>query len=425
MYVAPLIDAPAESPGLDFDRHASILAEAALRGSPAQSTVGLFGGYGSGKTTLLRAIRRKVEAASHDSGEQVACVDFNAWRYDNEEHLFLPFLSAIWRELKSRGRTEPNQGRVMNAARGFLHGLSFSANLGLVKVGVEMDKALDLEARLSNTALERAFSGYVDVFHELESLPFLQSGGRLVLFLDDLDRCRPTRAFELLENLKVFFDLQGVVVFLALDPRVVGAYLGGKYPDSFPVTAEEYLEKVFQIPFYMPKPTTAAIAKELNDCLTKAASLSPKNAEADEWNRWMASMKEMLRTQQGYLPGNLRKAKRLLNSHQAITLAMAESSEPENERILFSLLLCKAQWPVVFRALSAMKEGASELFGSIAVDSSSALDYKELLPASVSCEEFFREIDEEECLDLVLKEILRPAAKGSIDLSVLCDLVGS
>ena len=89
---------------------------------------------------------------------------------------------------------------------------------------------------------------------------------RLVLYIDDLDRCPPTRVVEMLEAVHLLLALPLFVVVIAVDPRWLLHSLAHRYrgvlftPDDAPVfegdlrvsTPMQYLEKIFQLPFTLP-----------------------------------------------------------------------------------------------------------------------------------------------------------------------------
>ena len=89
---------------------------------------------------------------------------------------------------------------------------------------------------------------------------------RIVLYLDDLDRCRPERVIEVLEAVHLLLAFKLFMVVVAVDPRWLRHCLVKHYPDllalpaqeslsaaqgapSRPATAQDYLEKIFQVPF--------------------------------------------------------------------------------------------------------------------------------------------------------------------------------
>lgn len=89
---------------------------------------------------------------------------------------------------------------------------------------------------------------------------------RIVLYIDDLDRCRPDRVIEVLEAVHLLLAFRLFMVVVAVDPRWLRKCLEKHYPEllvqdtqevstvvhsvsSRPATAQDYLEKIFQIPF--------------------------------------------------------------------------------------------------------------------------------------------------------------------------------
>jgi formylglycine-generating enzyme required for sulfatase activity len=76
--------------------------------------------------------------------------------------------------------------------------------------------------------------------------------GRLVVFIDDLDRCTPDKVPEVLEAIKLFTTTPRCVYVLGLDHDIVRQGIKAKYQFETPAEATEYLEKVVQIPFHLP-----------------------------------------------------------------------------------------------------------------------------------------------------------------------------
>jgi len=294
-------------------------------------TLGVFGGYGSGKTTLMQAIRRDLGA---DPGEvPPVTVWFNAWRYDHERHLFLPFLAALERE----GLVgDPVHKKSLELAfRSFLYGLKLKAPFLELSIdrAIDREKELTEEEQQQSRGLASLTGGYVDIPQELGKLSRLKDGGsrRIVVFIDDLDRCVPSKAFQLLEAMKAFTDIEGFLFVVGLDPRVISRYLDDKFAKRPPVTAEEYLEKLFQVAFQIPEPTT----EQITALLPRLKTVLPEPTG------------KVLDEAVAYLPRSLRRIKRLLNAHQVL-LALAPQSSPE---LLLALLILQDLWPGIYGML--------------------------------------------------------------------------
>ncbi|MHC4478176.1 MAG: KAP family P-loop NTPase fold protein [Planctomycetota bacterium] len=350
-HLIPILDIPSEKPGMDFEEQAEVLAYLLANAEQGQLTVGIFGGYGSGKTTLMDAVKRKLEEFKKPA---LLTVEFNAWRHDHEKHLFLPLLAAINRHDQISKTTLGD--RIKAAGRAFIRGLSLEADLGFAKIGLAADKAAEAEEKFLQTRIDQVIDGYTDVYYELGQVALGKDGRlerRIAVFIDDLDRCVPDRAFALLEVLKSFMDIKGFMFVLGLDPRAVETYVLDKYGSDFCVTAEEYLRKIVQIPVHLPRPTQRDVFQEIS----KLAA-------------WAKNMAEELEDLQSFFPGNVRQAKRVLNMYQAImaTNDRVNSKKVEDEkiilkpRVLVALLLIEVRWPLAYWALYSFTESFDDIF---------------------------------------------------------------
>ncbi len=135
---------------------------------------------------------------------------------------------------------------------------------------------------------------YVAAFQELErAFSDFAAGGvtRVVVFVDDLDRCLPGNALDLLESIKLFFDLPGFIFVVGLDEDVVQRAIRARFAaqDEYQSAQEgraanaalasqrlsrEYVKKIFQVPYSLP----AMVPQQLDDLLAaiyKEAALGP------------------------------------------------------------------------------------------------------------------------------------------------------
>ena len=106
--------------------------------------------------------------------------------------------------------------------------------------------------------------------------PAEKSVDRIVLYVDDLDRCQPQRVVEVLEAVHLLLDFPLFVAVVAVDPRWVKQSLRshyskllngmekrrneenlsrverGRHDEKQEATPLDYLEKIFHIPFHLP-----------------------------------------------------------------------------------------------------------------------------------------------------------------------------
>ncbi|MEN6428067.1 MAG: P-loop NTPase fold protein [Phycisphaerales bacterium] len=347
--LVPFLDVPSKDPGMGFQMYAEVLASLIRSADPPQMTIGIFGGYGTGKTTLMDAIAENLKDDVRNGS--IVTIGFNAWRHDHEEHLFLPLLNTVYQSVKN----VPSLSKCVAAAFwGFVQGLSLSLSHVEVSVGTVYES---LRTVLAKNDLSEALAGYVDVYDGLSQIPYAEKANvtrRMVIFIDDLDRCVPQRAFALLEAVKSFMDIRGFVFVLGLDPRAIRTYLSRKYDDAFCVTAEEYLQKMVQIPVHLPRFRRADVIQHLSESSDVAKSLLADTADLQE-----------------FLPCNLRQVKRLLNMYTVIKatsdeLARTGSAEVGslNSRILLGLLIIESQWPLAYYVLHSYRDRFHDVYRS-------------------------------------------------------------
>jgi len=77
---------------------------------------------------------------------------------------------------------------------------------------------------------------------------------RLVIFIDDLDRCLPKVALQLLEGIKVYLNLNNCVLVFGMDQRQIEEALSKALDSKDTHQAREYLEKICQDIHHLPIP---------------------------------------------------------------------------------------------------------------------------------------------------------------------------
>ncbi len=96
---------------------------------------------------------------------------------------------------------------------------------------------------------------------------------RLVLFIDDLDRCTHNKAVEVLQAIMLLLaDEDGApfVIFIGIDARVIVKAIEenyGKVLVDAGITGYEYLDKIIQIPFTIPPASELALVKYVDSLI--------------------------------------------------------------------------------------------------------------------------------------------------------------
>ncbi len=104
-------------------------------------------------------------------------------------------------------------------------------------------------------------------FSKLEKT-FPRGPARIVLFIDDLDRCPPDRVVEVLEAVQLLVKTPLFIAVVAIDERYVTRalekyYAGVLFHQGRP-SGTDYLEKIIQIPYRIRPVAHSALANYLH-----------------------------------------------------------------------------------------------------------------------------------------------------------------
>jgi hypothetical protein len=265
-----LSDAPCGQVGdqLQFNRFVTTLTEVITNdATETPFTVGVFGAWGSGKSSLLKMLNQSL-AADHE--DDVVRVDFNPWIYRHEPSMLVPLLLTLQDSLKKDPKKRFGEvalrigGLLAKVTAGVLLGRLSSAGVTLDSIDRLADEVVHKRAEVeSETRNLRAAL-------QKEADAIWLNKARLVFFIDDLDRCEPDEIIDLLESIKLFLDLRNVFIIIAVAKDVVDRGIAFKYRDfSFThdevlAVGDEYLDKMIQLPLYIPPIDDGAIGEFMN-----------------------------------------------------------------------------------------------------------------------------------------------------------------
>ena len=101
----------------------------------------------------------------------------------------------------------------------------------------------------------------------------------LIFFIDELDRCRPTYAIDLLEKIKHLFDVKGIIFVLAIDKVQIGHSIGSIYGSNMDI--DGYLRRFFDLEYRLPDPPRADFCASLYDRFNLPELASGRTDAAD------------------------------------------------------------------------------------------------------------------------------------------------
>ena len=225
-------------------------------------TVALNGDWGSGKTFFVKQIKMIPDAYNPQSNmdeeqckavqqcyrdnscpDSYATVYYDAWAFDNHDD---PILSLVYTTLKSGCGEEPEgKGNSLIEAAVRVIDVIKGTNLTEIYGAFKNQQPEKLTAEIEKTEdLKDSIRAFIDTLIQ-------EKGNRLIIFIDELDRCKPDYAIRLLERIKHYFDDERITFVFSVNLTQLQWTVKGYYGSSFDATG--YLEKFFDFFFTVPR----------------------------------------------------------------------------------------------------------------------------------------------------------------------------
>lgn len=238
-------DIPAQEDLFNIQNYIDGLS-AFIRDCETPMTLAIQGDWGTGKSSIMEMVAAKINAENKRG--LYSLVSFNTWQFSQfnlGDQLPVVLLSRLLREVS--GEDEKTAATTETIKRA-LFKLSSSIVRTVTKDIVDLENLKPEDT----TDLIEQIGKLKDNFQELIDKKAGEKG-RVIIFVDDLDRLDPARAVELLEVLKIFLDCNKCVFVLAIDYGVVARGVKAKYGGDFnDEKAKSFFDKIIQVPFKMP-----------------------------------------------------------------------------------------------------------------------------------------------------------------------------
>lgn len=234
--------------------------------------------WGHGKTWFLTRLAKQL-------AENHPVVYFDAWKNDFTKDALLSFISVVCTELseqfnqhnnlkKSLGNLSSAFSTVLKKSAPILAAAAVKQLTGLTiehfssdeeTLNEESNKLIkDTASKLANVIAENSIEQFIqtrkgieefevaiaELIDEIDDMtdPHLP----IYIFIDELDRCRPTYAIELLESIKHLFNVKGVVFVVATDTKQLSHSIKAVYGNDFDSIA--YLKRFFYAQYRLADP---------------------------------------------------------------------------------------------------------------------------------------------------------------------------
>ena len=222
------------------------------------------GGWGQGKTTFIKMWQQYLK------NQHIPTIYFNAWESDYTDDALIALIGEISlsiKELEFQDKTKATKiiariyeytANLTKVVLPSVTNLSIKALFGCFANTNELAKAL---GALSESLVKEQIKKYeksrktLSKFKkDLSELAQCYADGKeqkpLVIFIDELDRCRPDFAIEVLEKAKHLFNVDNIIFILATDKTQLGHSIRAVYGQGLDVNS--YLRRFIDFDYLLP-----------------------------------------------------------------------------------------------------------------------------------------------------------------------------
>lgn len=252
-----ILDFPEENPFenciLDREKYADNLTEI-IKNYSEGFVLSVNNKWGEGKTTFVKMWHQKLLK------EKFETVFFNAWENDINQDALIAILGEIAKKVNSK-TDEVLKNVLIKGSRIFTKTLPLIAKkIGTRVVGKEgIEDLIEIAFETISGSFEKNVENYkkqqegIDHFKTaLKDFAIKKGNGKpLLIFIDELDRCKPDYAIDVLEKIKHFFNVPNIVFVLSIDKSQLANAVRGYY-GSDKIDGDEYLRKFIDFEFSLP-----------------------------------------------------------------------------------------------------------------------------------------------------------------------------
>lgn len=284
-------DSETELDFLDFDYLKAILKLIINDEDLLPASVGVYGDWGSGKSSLI-----KMSMDELNKNKNTVCLIFNGWLFEGYEDaktaLMGSILDVIEKEMDFTPKAKAcirglyksidkfkllKSGAKIGADIFLTGGIGTLVDMGMNKVGkliaekisnaakdteniseiidnIDLEKIQEnIQEELSNKEIRNDIREFQNNFVELLKETKIE---KLVIFVDELDRCSPDTILETLEAIRLFLFIGSVAFIIGADERHISYAVKKKFKEIEGLQIDigkEYLEKMIQYPIRIPR----------------------------------------------------------------------------------------------------------------------------------------------------------------------------
>ena len=202
------------------------------------------------KQAVVAACKRSYDRRFPEIQPQV-CVYYDAWKNDNDDDPVLSLVYTILQDVDNKFYFDKDVPFIKLAANilEFFSGKNWS---GLIE---SLQSENPLDALQESKKLERSIAEFLDSL-------LAERGNRLVVFIDELDRCKPSYAVKLLERIKHYFSNDRITFVFSVNIYELQHTIRKFYGDNF--NGGRYLDRFFDLRISLPPVNLEKFYRSIN-----------------------------------------------------------------------------------------------------------------------------------------------------------------
>lgn len=223
---------------------------------------------------MLDKIKKKLSEKDIDSTKNTRAIYYNACEYDYFDDPIITIIADIIKNNSNININNPDKKsslaeKIDNWISSFKLGFSYQTKSGDA-IGIELQKQ---KSEPSNSILDNILNSKTieENFKQLLEELLVESSNRLIIFIDELDRCNPGFAVKLLEKIKYFFNDKRFIFVFSTNLNQLQHTIEKCYGNNF--NGAYYLQKFFDYQLELPK-------IDVNKYINYRIMLIPKNSSA-------------------------------------------------------------------------------------------------------------------------------------------------
>lgn len=223
--------------------------ESILRTTRA-SIIALFGKWGSGKSSIIKTLEDRLESKSENT-DKFKIIYFEAWRLENDNNLQLSLFEMIIDNIQKNTKENDYLRKLAWITLNYSKEIIITSKFGPFAKAVFNTYEKYIDVYYKKDSFWSKQKEFKEKFEEIINDYCVKREEKIIVFIDDLDRCEPDRALNLLSSIKHLFPAgDKILYFAALDKAAIEEAINAKYNNK--INSTDYLEKIFDISFNMP-----------------------------------------------------------------------------------------------------------------------------------------------------------------------------